>query len=81
VLTRSLAVPAHSHDNYKDGISANTLIRKDLFDITNGSEERPMDKDLLKAWKRSDLKAFSAIDASFLIVDEPKILPRWVDTR
>jgi hypothetical protein len=31
------------------GISANLLVRKDLFDIANGSEERPMDKDVLKA--------------------------------
>jgi hypothetical protein len=48
------------HDNYKEWLRylRNLLIRKDLFDVANWSEERPMDKDLLKAWKRSDLKAF-----------------------
>ena len=54
------------HDNYKEWMRylRNLLIRKDLFDVAKGSEERPMDNDLLKAWKRSDLKAFSTIDAT-----------------
>ena len=54
------------HDNYKEWLRylRNLLIRKDLFDVAKGSEERPMDNDLLKAWKRSDLKAFSTIDAT-----------------